>query len=486
MDGVSIGEGAYVRRAILDKNVVVPARARIGVDLAADRERYHVSAGGVTVLGKGARADRDRMPAPLVVTLLLDDAAQARFDRLRPSTSRPSATTCRARHALPRAAGRARRRCRATSPPRRPAGVRRRGRRPAVPRRRGRRHARSASGSRRWDGHPGAGLVAVAWPAGPAVAAPPVRCRTGAREQAARRARRAAADRADQDAGARARRRGAIGGPWEPVARCRSGALGRDEQAGADREDGGEQGLVVADRAGHSRRRRSADRGRWGRRSARPRAPRGGQRAADAQRRPARQVRGYSPAAAANDQVVGAGGEPGQDLGGRAEDEPGRGRGERRRRRRPLAARSCSGSPSRAVSTPSGRMPRSSHSPASPPPLPIDDDRPGAPTRRRARRAGRRPAGSTGGRARQVDGAGPRPGRRSPRGLAGEAVGVGGALRAAPRRRLSGRSSPAEGSGRDVLGRRPATPRRSATGATVGSAGTPCGAGRGNTGRVRR
>jgi glucose-1-phosphate adenylyltransferase len=56
MDGVHIGEGAYVRRAILDKNVVVPPWARIGVDHESDRERYHVSAGGVTVLGKGARA----------------------------------------------------------------------------------------------------------------------------------------------------------------------------------------------------------------------------------------------------------------------------------------------------------------------------------------------------------------------------------------------------------------------------------------------
>jgi glucose-1-phosphate adenylyltransferase len=55
---VYVGEGAYVRRAILDKNVVVPDWARIGVDLAADRERYHVSTGGVTVLGKGARAHR--------------------------------------------------------------------------------------------------------------------------------------------------------------------------------------------------------------------------------------------------------------------------------------------------------------------------------------------------------------------------------------------------------------------------------------------
>jgi glucose-1-phosphate adenylyltransferase len=56
MDGVQIGEGAYVRRAILDKNTVVPPWARIGVDHSADRERYHVSEGGVVVLGKGARA----------------------------------------------------------------------------------------------------------------------------------------------------------------------------------------------------------------------------------------------------------------------------------------------------------------------------------------------------------------------------------------------------------------------------------------------
>jgi glucose-1-phosphate adenylyltransferase len=56
MDGAYVGEGAFVRRAILDKNVYVPPWARIGVDHDADRERYHVSAGGVTVLGKGARA----------------------------------------------------------------------------------------------------------------------------------------------------------------------------------------------------------------------------------------------------------------------------------------------------------------------------------------------------------------------------------------------------------------------------------------------
>ncbi|MDP9240353.1 MAG: glucose-1-phosphate adenylyltransferase [Actinomycetota bacterium] len=53
MNGVTVGAGATVRRAILDKNVKVPAGARLGVDHAADRERYTVSDGGIVVLGKG-------------------------------------------------------------------------------------------------------------------------------------------------------------------------------------------------------------------------------------------------------------------------------------------------------------------------------------------------------------------------------------------------------------------------------------------------
>jgi glucose-1-phosphate adenylyltransferase len=51
-DGVVIGRGAVVRRAILDKDVVVPEGAHIGVDQEQDHARYHVSSGGVVVLGK--------------------------------------------------------------------------------------------------------------------------------------------------------------------------------------------------------------------------------------------------------------------------------------------------------------------------------------------------------------------------------------------------------------------------------------------------
>ncbi len=56
MDGVQIGRGAVVRRAILDKNVIVPEGAHIGVDLELDRARYHVSEGGIVVLGKSQSA----------------------------------------------------------------------------------------------------------------------------------------------------------------------------------------------------------------------------------------------------------------------------------------------------------------------------------------------------------------------------------------------------------------------------------------------
>ena len=57
LPGVRIGKGAVVRRAILDKNVTVADGAQIGVDAAADRERYTVSPGGVVVVGKGERVE---------------------------------------------------------------------------------------------------------------------------------------------------------------------------------------------------------------------------------------------------------------------------------------------------------------------------------------------------------------------------------------------------------------------------------------------
>jgi glucose-1-phosphate adenylyltransferase len=56
LPGTRVGRGAVVRGAILDKNVIVPDGALVGVDLGLDRARYTVSQGGVVVIGKGATA----------------------------------------------------------------------------------------------------------------------------------------------------------------------------------------------------------------------------------------------------------------------------------------------------------------------------------------------------------------------------------------------------------------------------------------------
>jgi len=50
--GCRIGRNAVVRRAILDKNVVVPDGVEVGVDHDHDRARgFHVE-GGITVVAK--------------------------------------------------------------------------------------------------------------------------------------------------------------------------------------------------------------------------------------------------------------------------------------------------------------------------------------------------------------------------------------------------------------------------------------------------
>lgn len=55
MPSVKIGERAVVRRAILDKNVIVEPGAQIGVDLERDSERFTISPSGIVVVGKGVR-----------------------------------------------------------------------------------------------------------------------------------------------------------------------------------------------------------------------------------------------------------------------------------------------------------------------------------------------------------------------------------------------------------------------------------------------
>jgi glucose-1-phosphate adenylyltransferase len=60
LDAVDVGRGAVLRRVIIDKGVVVPPGVSIGVDHAADRARgFHISDGGVVVIGKGQTVPAD-------------------------------------------------------------------------------------------------------------------------------------------------------------------------------------------------------------------------------------------------------------------------------------------------------------------------------------------------------------------------------------------------------------------------------------------
>ena len=61
-DNVNIGRRAKVRKAILDKNVVVPEDAIIGYDLERDRKRYHVTDSGIVVV----EGRRSRVPVSAI------------------------------------------------------------------------------------------------------------------------------------------------------------------------------------------------------------------------------------------------------------------------------------------------------------------------------------------------------------------------------------------------------------------------------------
>jgi glucose-1-phosphate adenylyltransferase len=57
-DNCDIGRHAKVRRAILDKNVKIPAGTQIGYDLEADRKNYFVTESGIVVI-EGHRSTVD-------------------------------------------------------------------------------------------------------------------------------------------------------------------------------------------------------------------------------------------------------------------------------------------------------------------------------------------------------------------------------------------------------------------------------------------
>jgi len=54
-EGVKVGRRARIRRAIIDKNVDIPAGVEIGYDPEEDRKRFSVSPKGIVIVPKGMR-----------------------------------------------------------------------------------------------------------------------------------------------------------------------------------------------------------------------------------------------------------------------------------------------------------------------------------------------------------------------------------------------------------------------------------------------
>jgi glucose-1-phosphate adenylyltransferase len=57
MDHTTVGKGARLRRAIVDRFNIVPADAEIGLDPAADRLRWHLDPSGLVVVPRGGRRE---------------------------------------------------------------------------------------------------------------------------------------------------------------------------------------------------------------------------------------------------------------------------------------------------------------------------------------------------------------------------------------------------------------------------------------------
>ena len=65
MENVDIGRHCKIRRAIIDKDVVVPAGSEIGYNLDEDRKRFHVTPSGIVVIGKGADVEERESAIPI-------------------------------------------------------------------------------------------------------------------------------------------------------------------------------------------------------------------------------------------------------------------------------------------------------------------------------------------------------------------------------------------------------------------------------------
>jgi glucose-1-phosphate adenylyltransferase len=77
MPGVRVGRHARIRRAIIDRDVLIPRGALIGYDLEEDRRRHSVTEGGIIVV----TADDEPLIGPISEESL---RAEAEADRAGP------------------------------------------------------------------------------------------------------------------------------------------------------------------------------------------------------------------------------------------------------------------------------------------------------------------------------------------------------------------------------------------------------------------
>ena len=61
-DGVTIGEGVSLHRCIVDKDVIIPSRTRLGLDPYADSKRFVLSDSGVVVVPRGYNFSSESQP----------------------------------------------------------------------------------------------------------------------------------------------------------------------------------------------------------------------------------------------------------------------------------------------------------------------------------------------------------------------------------------------------------------------------------------
>jgi glucose-1-phosphate adenylyltransferase len=65
MENVDIGRNCRIKRAIIDKDVVIPPETEIGYDMEEDKKRYHVTPSGIVVIAKGTEVSEEARTAAM-------------------------------------------------------------------------------------------------------------------------------------------------------------------------------------------------------------------------------------------------------------------------------------------------------------------------------------------------------------------------------------------------------------------------------------